>query len=122
MDAGNIRKGYVQRCVPIEANGELVAEVKRQLTKVSAELVKETGGNLMELASVEDKLRATLESNNQLLKAFRTEYFKHSKGGTSFTADFKSKLIAGFEDKDITNRNEEKQGRKQSQRVDQVSS
>ena len=67
----------------------------------------------MELASVEDKLRATLESNNQLLKAFKTEHLKHSKGGTSFTADFKRKLIAGFEDKAIFAKPHHKQRIKQ---------
>ena len=97
----------------LQANGEIVAEVKRQLTKLSPELVKETGGNLMELPSVDDKLRAALESNNQLLKAFRNEYFKHSKGGTSFPAEFKSKLIAGFEENAISAKPHHKQRIKQ---------
>ena len=63
--------------------------------KLTSEQVKGTGGNLMELASIDDSHRA---SRHQLIKIFRVEYCKHSKGGTSFPADFKSKLIAGFED------------------------
>ena len=63
--------------------------------KVTSEQMKGTGGNLMELASIDDSHRA---SRHLLIKNFRVEYCKHSKGGTSFPADFKCKLIAGFED------------------------
>ena len=93
VSAGTAGKGNAA-----QDRSKLIAEVRRLIAGATPEQLKASSGDLKKLAGIDKSLyTAALASDKELIKIFKTDYNRSTRGGSDFQPDFIENLIKNFE-------------------------